>query len=58
MSYQIETKIGKYEDAQAVWFNFKYSHVEMYSLTVIDAYETSYAKVVTKKELEEFIKNF
>jgi hypothetical protein len=54
----MEKKINKYEDAQAIWFSLGYYDIELYSLTTIDAYRTPTAKIVTKDELDNFLKDW
>lgn len=51
-------QISKYEDAVAIYFKLDYDDVELYSLTIEDAYRTPTAEIVTKDKLEEFLKDW
>ena len=54
----IERKNSKGEDAVAFWFSLGYSEIDLWSLTTVDAYRTPTAKIVTKEELDEFLKGW
>lgn len=51
-------RLGKFEDSVAIWFKLDYEDVELYSLTVEDAYRTPYSKIVSKVELDSFLIDF
>ena len=51
-------KLNKYEDAIAYWFKLEYDDVELYSLTVDTAYGNASARIVEKKELNKFLKDW
>ena len=46
------------EDAIAIWFKLNYDDVELYSLTIEDAYRTPSCSIVNEEELELFLKNW
>ena len=51
-------KLNKDEDATAYYFNLGYDDVELYSITIVDAYRNPSAQIMDKKELDEFLKNW
>ena len=51
-------KLNKYEDAIAYWFKLDYDDVELYSVTIIDAYRTPTAQIMDKKELDKFLNDW
>ena len=51
-------KLNKDEDATAYYFNLGYDDVELYSVTIVDAYRTPTAKIVTKEELDKFLNDW
>ena len=48
-------KLNKYEDAVAYWFKLDYDDVELYSVTIVDAYRNPSAQIMDKKELDKFL---
>ena len=52
---KIQRKTNKHQDATAYCFNLGYDDIELYSITVVDAYRTPTAKIVTKEELDKFL---
>ena len=48
-------KLNKDEDAIAYWFKLDYDDVELYSVTIIDAYRNPSAQIMDKKELDKFL---
>lgn len=48
-------KLNKDEDAIAYWFKLEYDDVELYSVTIIDAYRNPSAQIMDKKELDKFL---
>jgi hypothetical protein len=55
---KIERKEGKFRDAVVIYFDLEYSDISLYSLTIIDAYRTPSAKIITEEELESFLKDW
>lgn len=53
-----EQKINRFEDAMAFWFHLGYSEIDLYSLTTVDAYRTPTVKIITKVELDNFLKEW
>ena len=53
----MERKINKHEDAVAIYFKVGFID-DMYSLTVDTAYGDYSARIVEKKELDEFLKDW
>ena len=51
-------KLNKYEDAVAYWFKLDYDDVELYSITIVDAYRTPTAQIMDKKELDKFLNDW
>jgi hypothetical protein len=51
-------KENKSGDAVAIYFDLEYSDISLYSLTIVDAYRTPTAKIITKEGLENFLKNW
>ena len=51
----MERKINKYEDAVAIYFKVGFIDEDTYSLTVDTAYGDASARIVEKKELNEFL---
>ena len=51
-------KLNKFEDAQALWFKLSYNDIELYSLTIEDAYRTPTAQIMSKEELDKFLKQW
>lgn len=58
MEIKVNKVLGKYGDAVAIYFKLDYDDVELYSLTIEDAYRTPMAKIVSKDELEKFLKDW
>lgn len=54
----MERKVNKYEDAVAIYFKVGFIDENMYSLTVDTAYGDASVKIVDKKELDEFLKDW
>ena len=54
----MERKINKHEDAVAIYFKVGFIDDDMYSLTVDTAYGDASARIVKKKELNEFLKDW
>ena len=54
----MERKINKHEDAVAIYFKVGFIDEDTYSLTVDTAYGDYSARIVEKKELDEFLKNW
>ena len=54
----MERKINKHEDAVAIYFKVGFIDEDMYSLTVDTAYGDAFARIVEKKELDEFLKDW
>lgn len=54
----IEKKTNKHQDAVAFYFSLGYDAIELYSITVVDAYRTPTAKIVTKEELDKFLNDW
>ena len=54
----MERKINKHEDAVAIYFKVGFIDEDMYSLTVDTAYGDASARIVEKKELDEFLKDW
>lgn len=54
----IERIMSKYEDSVAIYFRLNYDDIELYSVTVEDAYRTPTVEIMSKEELDVFIKNF
>ena len=54
----MERKINKHEDAVAIYFKVGFIDEDMYSLTVDTAYGNAFARIVEKKELDEFLKDW
>ena len=52
------SKLNKDEDAIAYWFKLEYDDVELYSVTIVDAYRNPSAQIVTKEELDKFLKGW
>lgn len=52
MEIKVNKVLGKYEDAVAIYFKLDYEDVELYSLTIEDAYRTPTAEIVSKDKLE------
>jgi hypothetical protein len=48
-------KLNKDEDATAYWFKLDYDDVELYSVTIVDAYRNPSAQIMDKKELDKFL---
>ena len=48
-------KLNKDEDAIAYWFKLEYDDVELYSVTIVDAYRNPSAQIMDKKELDKFL---
>lgn len=55
---KLYNKGNKFGDAVAIYFDLEYSDISLYSLTIIDAYRTPSAKIITEEELESFLKNW
>ena len=51
-------KLNKDEDAIAYWFKLDYDDVELYSVTIVDAYRNPSAQIMDKKELDKFLKDW
>jgi len=51
-------KISKYKDSVAFYFDLGYSDIDMWSLTIVDAYRTPTAQIVTKEYLDNFLKSW
>lgn len=51
-------KLNKYEDAIAYWHRLDYDDVDLYSMTIVDAYRTPTAKILNKEELDKFLKDW
>ena len=51
-------KLNKDEDAIAYWFKLDYDDVELYSVTIVDAYRNPSAQIMDKKELDKFLKGW
>ena len=49
------SKLNKDEDAIAYWFKLEYDDVELYSVTIVDAYRSPSAQIMDKKELDKFL---
>lgn len=47
-----------YEDSVAIYFKLDYNDVELYSVTVEDAYRTPAVKIMSKEQLGKFLKEF
>ena len=56
MEYKVKT--NKHQDATAYYFNLGYDDIELYSVTIVDAYRTPTAKIVTKEELDKFLNDW
>ena len=54
----MERKVNKYEDAVAIYFKVGFIDDDIYSLTVDTAYGDYSARIVEKKELDEFLKDW
>lgn len=54
----MERKVNKYEDAVAMYFKVGFIDEDMYSLTVDTAYGDYSARIVEKKELDRFLKDW
>ena len=54
----IERKTNKEQDAVAFYFSLGYSEIDLWSLTIVDAYRTPTAEIVTKQELDNFLKEW
>lgn len=55
---KVKTKIGRFEDAQAIWFKVGFIDEKLYSLTTEDAYGRNSAEIVTKEYLNKFLKKW
>ena len=58
---KIQNKTNKHQDATAYYFNLgydDYNDIELYSLTIVDAYRTPTAKIVTKEGLDKFLNDW
>lgn len=55
---KIQNKTNKHQDATAYYFNLGYDDIELYSLTIVDAYRTPTAKVMIKWELDKFLNDW
>ena len=55
---KVETKLGKFEDAEAIWFRVGFYDEGLYSLTIDDAYGRTSAEIVTKEYLDKFLKEW
>jgi len=55
---KIDKKLNKFEDAISLWFKLDYDDVELYSLTIEDAYRTPTAQIMSKEELDTFLKQW
>ena len=51
-------KLNKDEDAVAYWFKLDYDDVELYSVTIVDAYRNPSAQIMDKKELDKFLNDW
>ena len=51
-------KLNKDEDAIAYWFKLDYDDVELYSITIVDAYRNPSAQIMDKKELDKFLNDW
>lgn len=51
-------RISQHEDATATWFRLSYDDVELYSLTVEDAYRTPTSQIMTQEVLDKFLETF
>ena len=51
-------KLNKDEDAIAYWFKLDYDDVELYSVTIVDAYRNPSAQIMDKKELDKFLNDW
>lgn len=51
-------KLNKYEDAVAYWHRLDYDDVDLYSMTIVDAYRTPTAKILNKEELDKFLNDW
>lgn len=47
-----------YEDSVAIYFKLGYDDVELYSVTVEDAYRTPTTEIMSKEQLNKFLKEF
>ena len=55
---KIQSKTNKHQDATAYYFNLGYDDVELYSVTIVDAYRTPTAQIVTKEYLDKFLEEW
>ena len=54
----MERKINKHEDAVAIYFKVGVIDEDMYSLTIDTAYGEASARIIEKKELDKFLKDW
>ena len=52
---KIQSKTNKHQDATAYYFNLGYDDIELYSVTIVDAYRNPSAQIMDKKELDKFL---
>ena len=55
---KIQSKTNKHQDATAYYFNLGYDDIELYSITIVDAYRTPTAKIMIKWELDKFLNDW
>lgn len=58
MEIKVNKVLGKYEDVVAIYFKLDYDDVELYSVTVEDAYRTPTVEIMNKEQLNKFIREF
>lgn len=55
---KIQKVKSHYEDSVAIYFKLDYDDVELYSVTVVDAYRTPTAEIMSKEQLDKCLREF